>query len=38
MPDASSSNIGPYLILDVDNESFGFSSGNSFRLKELESR
>ena len=35
MPDASSSNIGPYLILDVDNESFGFSSGIRLDLKNL---
>ena len=35
VPDASSSNIGPYLILDVDNEIFGFSSGIRVDLKNL---
>ena len=35
VPDASSSNIGPYLILDVDNERFGFSSGIRLDLKNL---
>ena len=37
VPDASSFNVGPYFIVDFDNDNFGFNYGLRFDYKSLES-
>ena len=37
VPDASSLNVGPYVIVDFEDDNFGFNYGMRFDYKRLES-
>ena len=38
VPDASSLNVGPYTIIDYEDENFGFNYGIRYDYKSLESK